>query len=78
MAMFNTKEYNKDGRMPGAHQFVLQGVGYTGGIQLVPLKFYPHRREMAIEFLQESLQGRAGELKERWWGGYKWLVNVWV
>ena len=45
-------------------------------MQLVPLEFYPHRREMAMKLLKESLQGRGGELEERWWGGHKWLVNV--
>ena len=76
MAMLRTEEFNKDGRMPGAHQLVLQGASCGGGMQLVPLKFYPHRREMARVFLRESLQGREGELEERWWGGRKWLVNV--
>ena len=66
MAMFHTEDYNKDGKMPGAHQLILQGAGYEGGMQLVPLQFYPHRREMAVEFLQESLQGEEGELEERW------------
>ena len=74
--MPRTEEYHKDGKMPGAHQLLLQGAGGEGGLQLVPLKFYPHRRELARVFLRESLQGREGELEERWWGGHKWLVNV--
>ena len=70
MAMFKSEEYNDDGKMPGAHQLVLRGGGYAGGMQLVPLKFYPHREEMSVKSLEELLRGKAGNLEERRWGGY--------